>query len=129
MVRVGEVIIEKCVLHLPSLNPMSRINNESNEGLRRVPVTLPFVSCLDREKYKPYTEESHPPLPRSVRQAAVLPRKPSTGLTIREKGSYEMFKAGMKVADIARHFHTSTNSIRSMIYKARLKLGERESVI
>lgn len=116
--------IEKCVVYVATLNPMTRINYAVVDGARRVPITLPRLKCLEEHddvKYHPYKEDE--PLP--IKKKDLPLPKPDQQLSIREKRAYELHKAGVQVKDIAHEFHTSNNSVRAMISRARVKLGEQ----
>lgn len=118
--------IEKCVVYIASNNPMARLNFVDIDGKQRVPITLPRLKILDdleedgRKKYHPYVVENY----RSRRLSEdQLGKGEADGLTIRQRRAYELFAQGESASSIARGMKTSTDSVRNMIYKARVKLG------
>ena len=111
---------DRCVLYLNSSNPMTRLNSMDVDGKTRVPVTLPYLKCLEDvvddlgQKYRPYKHVEV-----FVREK---PLEVSNALTIRQRRAYEMRKQGFPVSEIAKSMRASNNSVRAMISVAKAKI-------
>ena len=115
--------IDKCIVYLATQNPMTRVNySEGDVAVRRIPISLPRVSCLDDplpnepQKYFPYNDDD--------------PEQMGSTLTLREKRALRLFKEGSSILEIARVFKCSQESVRWHLSRARAKLrvlraGER----
>jgi len=121
---------DRCVLHLNSSNPMSRLNSMEMDGYSGIPITLPYLKCLEdvteegKKKYQPYVFEE----PKEVFVKIKRPPVIVDGLTIRQRRAYEMHMSGVPTEDIARSMKTSSNSICNMISVAKKKLRGTNNV-
>ena len=115
--------IDRCVLYLTSANPMTRISAMETDGKGKIPITLPFVKCLEdlthdgEQKYQPYVFKEAPEVFVRISEPLFV-----NGLTIRQRKAYEMHKGGVSTEDIARSMKTSSSSVRRMIFVAKTKL-------
>jgi hypothetical protein len=119
--------IDKCVVYVSSMNPMSRLNFVEVDGKQKIPITLPRLKILDdceeegQKKYHPYVVENYKRKRKPEEQTMT---GVADGLTIRQRRAYELFRQGESVVDIARGMRTSFDSVRNMIYVAKKKMGD-----
>jgi DNA-binding CsgD family transcriptional regulator len=128
---IDDFRIERHIVFVPTLLPMSRTDSQENEGRKKAAISLPRVSCLDtlmegerKKYYRP--EELSAPVETQVElldsgMSAALKKRLSAPLTPREFTILNMVAEGMSILEIANKLDLSVKYVRSFLSTAQRK--------